>query len=48
MEKVRLNITITKEMKDYIESVSKELGISQNALINIMISNYIKNNPSTL
>ncbi|MGV2642738.1 hypothetical protein GNF86_14895 [Clostridium perfringens] len=47
MEKTRLNITITKDMKDYIEEVSKEIGISQNALINLMISKYIKNNPSS-
>lgn len=47
LEKTRLNVTLTNDMKNYIEKVSKEMGISQNALINLMISKYIKSNPSS-
>lgn len=46
LEKIRLNVTLTLEMKRYIEEMSFKLGISQNAFISLMLSEYKKNNPS--
>lgn len=46
LEKIRLNVTLTIEMKKYIEEMSSKLGISQNAFISLMLSEYKKNNPS--
>ena len=38
----RVNITISEELKDYFESLSKETGASQSALMAIALKDYIE------
>lgn len=40
----RISITITEEMKNYFENESKKTGISQSALIVMMLSKEFEKN----
>lgn len=39
----RLNLTLTDELKKYIEEFSSEIGISQNAFICMALKEYMDN-----
>jgi len=38
----RVNITISDELKEYFEDLSKEIGASQSALMAIALKDYIE------
>lgn len=44
VERGRINIYLTKELKDYVDNSAREFGISTSAFMTMMIQNYKQQN----